>query len=149
MTSHELTHFKKMLRVWKTKSLLFCLRYDPLIVFRRQNHLHKKRCHITSLCNWPIAYSKVSPSADVLRGSSQLKERELTLKYTSTKRLEAIYWQVRLLFTLTMYFWSSLQHIVTLITTKKTVVVVVAVSHYAFWSMPMSRASGSPLLRPS
>ena len=35
----ELTHFKKMVRVWKTKSLLFCLRYDPLIVFQRQNHI--------------------------------------------------------------------------------------------------------------
>ena len=39
MTSYELTHFKKMVRVWKTKSLLFCLRYDPPIVFRRQNHI--------------------------------------------------------------------------------------------------------------
>ena len=28
-----------MVQVWKTKSLLFCLRYDPLIVFRRQNHI--------------------------------------------------------------------------------------------------------------
>ena len=28
-----------MVRVWKTKSVLFCLRYDPLIVFRRQNHI--------------------------------------------------------------------------------------------------------------
>ena len=39
MPSYELTHFKKMVRVRKTKSLLFCLRYDPLIVFRRQNHI--------------------------------------------------------------------------------------------------------------
>ena len=39
MTSYELTHFKKMVRVWKTKLLLFCLRYDLLIVFRRQNHI--------------------------------------------------------------------------------------------------------------
>ena len=39
MTRYELTYFKKMLWVWKTKSLLFCLRYDPLIVFRRQNHI--------------------------------------------------------------------------------------------------------------
>ena len=39
MTSYELTHFKKMVRVWKTKSLWFCSRYDPLIVFRRQNHI--------------------------------------------------------------------------------------------------------------
>ena len=28
-----------MVRVWQTKSLLFCLRYEPLIVFRRQNHI--------------------------------------------------------------------------------------------------------------
>ena len=30
---------RKWLRVWKTKSPLFCLRYGPLIVFRRQNHI--------------------------------------------------------------------------------------------------------------
>ena len=30
---------KKMVQVWKTKSLLFCLRYDPLIVFRKQNQV--------------------------------------------------------------------------------------------------------------
>ena len=28
-----------MVRVWKTKWLLFCLRYDPLMVFRRKNHI--------------------------------------------------------------------------------------------------------------
>ena len=28
-----------MVRVWKTKSLLFCWRYDPLIVFWRKNHI--------------------------------------------------------------------------------------------------------------
>ena len=28
-----------MVGVWKTKSLLFGLRYDPLIVFQRQNHI--------------------------------------------------------------------------------------------------------------
>ena len=39
MTSYELTHFKKMVRVWNTKSLLLCLRYDLLIVFQRQNHI--------------------------------------------------------------------------------------------------------------
>ena len=39
MTSYKLTHFKKMVRVWKTKSLLFCLRYDPLMVFWRKNHI--------------------------------------------------------------------------------------------------------------
>ena len=35
----ELTRVKKTVRVWKTKSLLFFLRYDPLIAFRRQNHI--------------------------------------------------------------------------------------------------------------
>ena len=39
VTSYELTHFKEMVLVWKTKWLLFCLRYDPLIVFRGQNHI--------------------------------------------------------------------------------------------------------------
>ena len=39
MTSYELTHFKKMVQVWKTKSLLFCVRYDPLIVFQQRNHI--------------------------------------------------------------------------------------------------------------
>ena len=34
VTRYELTHFKKMVRVWKTKSLVFCLRYDPLIVWK-------------------------------------------------------------------------------------------------------------------
>ena len=31
--------FKKMVQVWKTKALFFSLRYDPLIVFWRQNHI--------------------------------------------------------------------------------------------------------------
>ena len=39
VTNYELTHFKKTVPVWKTKWLLFCLRYEPLIVFRRQNHI--------------------------------------------------------------------------------------------------------------
>ena len=39
MTSYELTQFKKMVRVRKIKSLLYCLRYDPLIVFRQKNHI--------------------------------------------------------------------------------------------------------------
>ena len=39
VTSYQLTHFKKMAQVWKTKSLLFCSRYDPLIVFPRKNHI--------------------------------------------------------------------------------------------------------------
>ena len=39
MTSYGLSHFNQMVRVWKTKSLLFWLRDDPLIVFWRQNHV--------------------------------------------------------------------------------------------------------------
>ena len=38
VTSYDLTHFKKLVRVGKTKSLSFCLRYDLLIVFWGQNH---------------------------------------------------------------------------------------------------------------
>ena len=50
MPSYETTHFKKMVRVWKTKSLLFCLRYDPLMVFWRQNHnFHFHKNDVT----WP------------------------------------------------------------------------------------------------
>ena len=39
MTSYELTHFKKMVQVWKLNQITIILRYDPLIVFRRQNHI--------------------------------------------------------------------------------------------------------------
>ena len=39
MTTYELTYFKKMVQVWKTKSQLICLRYDPLIILRRKNHV--------------------------------------------------------------------------------------------------------------
>ena len=28
-----------MVQVWQNKSLFFCLTYDPLIIFRRQNHI--------------------------------------------------------------------------------------------------------------
>ena len=42
-----------MVRVWKTKSLLFCLRYDPLIVFRKAKsynfHFHKNDV------TWPLS----------------------------------------------------------------------------------------------
>ena len=47
VTIYELTLFQKMVRV-KTRSLLFCVRYDPLIVFRKQNHnfqFHKTMSH--------------------------------------------------------------------------------------------------------
>ena len=30
VSSYKLSHFKKIVWVWKTKSLLFCLRYEPL-----------------------------------------------------------------------------------------------------------------------
>ena len=39
VTSDNLSHFKQMVRVLKTKAQLFCLRDDPLIVFQRQNHV--------------------------------------------------------------------------------------------------------------
>ena len=39
VTSYELTHYKKIVQVWKTKSLLFCLGDDPLIVLWRQNRI--------------------------------------------------------------------------------------------------------------
>ena len=39
MTSYGLSHFKQMVQDWKTKSLSFCLRDDPLKVIRRQNHV--------------------------------------------------------------------------------------------------------------
>ena len=59
MTSYELTHCKKMVRVWKMKSLLFCLRYNPLMAFRRQNHITfifiKTMSVTASWCKWPIA----------------------------------------------------------------------------------------------
>ena len=38
VTIYEPTHFKKMVQVWKAKSLILCLRYDPQIHFRRRNH---------------------------------------------------------------------------------------------------------------
>ena len=48
----------KMVRVWNwSKSLLFCLRYDPLVVFWSQNHItfvFIKRCHMTTWCKWPM-----------------------------------------------------------------------------------------------
>ena len=53
VTSYKLTHFKKMVWVWKTKSLLFCLRYDPLIVFRMQNHI--TFIFIKSDVTWPLS----------------------------------------------------------------------------------------------
>ena len=59
VTSYELTHFKKMVQAWKTKSLLFCLRYDPLIVFPNAKscnfHFHKNDV------TWPLsAYGLVA-----------------------------------------------------------------------------------------
>ena len=74
MTIYELTLFQKMVRV-KTRSLLFCLRYDPLIVFRKQNHnfqFHKTMSHDLEL-QWrmvvawiPIVYSEVLSNVRVM-----------------------------------------------------------------------------------
>ena len=65
VTSYELTHFKKMVRVWKPN-----LYYYPLIVFQRQNHItftFIKPCHMTSLYKWPIlAWSVFSPFSRVI-----------------------------------------------------------------------------------
>ena len=55
VTNYELTHFKKTVQVWKTKSLLFCSRHDPLIVFWRKKsynfHFHKNDV------TWPLSAS--------------------------------------------------------------------------------------------
>ena len=59
MTSYELTHLKKMVRVWKTKSLLLSFRYDQLIVVRRRNHLifiFIKMMSHDFLVQWPINF---------------------------------------------------------------------------------------------
>ena len=63
VTIYELIHFKKMVRVWKTKSPLFCLRYDPLIVFLKVKsynfHFHKNDV------TWPLSANgllSVNPS---------------------------------------------------------------------------------------
>ena len=60
MTRYELIHFKKMVRVWKTKSLLFCLKYDPLMVFWGQNQITfifiKMMSHdlLVQMAYWPF-----------------------------------------------------------------------------------------------
>ena len=59
MTSYELTHLKKMVRVWKTNSLLLSFRYDQLIVVRRQNHvifIFIKMMSHDFLVQWPIIF---------------------------------------------------------------------------------------------
>ena len=53
MTSYELTHFKKMVRVWKTKSLFFLFKIWPSNRFSRVKsynfHFHKN--YVT----WPLS----------------------------------------------------------------------------------------------
>ena len=55
VTSYELNNFKKMVRVWKTKSLLF-FKIWPTNRFSKAKsynfHFHKS--DVTSLCKWPI-----------------------------------------------------------------------------------------------
>ena len=41
-----------MVRVWKTKSVLVCLRYDPLTVLRRQDHL---TLSFIKMITWPLS----------------------------------------------------------------------------------------------
>ena len=48
VTSYELTHFKKMVRVWKTKSLLFCLRWPTNRLSKAKSynyHFYKTMWH--------------------------------------------------------------------------------------------------------
>ena len=55
-----------MVLVWKTKSPLFCLRYDPLIVFRRQNHItfiFIKPCHMPLIANGLLFWPKLKGTA--------------------------------------------------------------------------------------
>ena len=42
VTSYEFTYFKKMLRVWETKSLLFFLRYEPQKTGTFKSHFLRK-----------------------------------------------------------------------------------------------------------
>ena len=48
VTSYDLTHFRKMVRAGLKNQIniitSFCLRYDTLM----------ERCHMTSLCKWPV-----------------------------------------------------------------------------------------------
>ena len=55
VTNYELTHFKKTVQVWKTKSLLFCSRHDPLLVFwrKKSNNFHFHKNDVT----WPLSAS--------------------------------------------------------------------------------------------
>ena len=41
-----------MVRVWKTKSVLVCLRYDPQTVLRRQDHL---TLSFIKMITWPLS----------------------------------------------------------------------------------------------
>ena len=97
MTSYELTHFKKMVRVWKTKSLLFCLRYDPLIVFRRQNHITfvfiKATSHdlLVQMAYWNLPFPTSGPSQFpqkiiTLRSLSSIYYLQLPSKYLNKER---------------------------------------------------------------
>ena len=64
-----------MVRVWKTESLLFCLRFDPLIVFWRQNHnFHFHKSDVT----WPL-----SANALLLKLQLPLWQSHLHLKFES------------------------------------------------------------------
>ena len=55
VTGHELTHLKKMVRVWKSKSLLFSLRYDPLIVFFFKENHHIIFIFLINDVTWPLS----------------------------------------------------------------------------------------------
>ena len=88
MTSYELIHFKKMVRVWKTKSLLFCLKYDPLMVFWRQNQITfifiKMMSHdlLVQMAYWPF----FNPSSRTFREPNLIHWR----KYKKSSASESL-----------------------------------------------------------
>ena len=84
MTSYELTHLKKMVRIWKTKSLLLSFRYDQLIVVRRQNHvifIFIKMMSHDFLVQWPIIflrrYKKFAALFFLLAGNKEFQRGQM------------------------------------------------------------------------
>ena len=68
MTSYELTHLKKMVRMWKTKSVLFLFKMWPTYRFSKSKsynfHFHKN--YVTSLLV-QMVYFTLDNSNHVLR----------------------------------------------------------------------------------
>ena len=75
--SCELTHFKKMVRVWKTKSLLVRLRYDPLMVFWRQNHITLIFINENDV-TWPLGANGLFPCGSPSTELSDFRQSALS-----------------------------------------------------------------------